>query len=293
MGRLLAGLAVAAFGMAQSDAIRNIHDLTSHARFPQAEAAARALVAEIDKRDGGKDSVELADAREALVSTLLPSSKIKDPEERAIAERALAVSERVFAPGDLSLIQTRLEVAMLVKKDGDLERARGMLEQVAAMYDRYRRDMPPADAETRDQLLKEQAAAWNDLALVLRETDDFAGAKAGYERALAIHRERGIEDREVAVCFNNLALVLTAMKDYAGALPLYRRALAIYEKTVGPDHPLVAGCLNNLGSLLARMDKTRAAAPLLRGPLPISGKEDGPDHVLTRGAPTTLADVSP
>src|SRR5437868_8086286 len=111
--------------------------------------------------------------------------------------------------------------------------------------------------------------------------DDFAGAKAGYERALAAQRERGVEDREVAVCLNNLGTILAGMKDYAGALALYRNALTIYEKTVGPDHPLVAGTLNNLGSLLERMDKPAEAVPLLRRSLEIAEKTYGPDHVRT------------
>jgi len=55
------------------------------------------------------------------------------------------------------------------------------------------------------------------------------------KRALALHRERGAEDREVAVGLNNLGTVLSSMKDFAGALLLYRaRAWLSTKKVVGP-----------------------------------------------------------
>src|SRR6266404_3608311 len=104
MLRLLAGIVFAATALAQPDAITNIRQLSLQGRFPQAEAAARKLVAEIDARDHGKDSPELSEALRALVATLIHSPKVKDPEEGAIAERALSVSERVFTPGDLEFI---------------------------------------------------------------------------------------------------------------------------------------------------------------------------------------------
>src|SRR5258705_7990769 len=207
MRRLLAALAFAGTLVAQPDPVDNIRKLAAQGRFPQAEAAARVLVAQIDERDHGKDSEELSEALRTLVSTFIHSPKVKDPEEDAIAERALAVSQRVFTPSDLPYIRTRHEVAKFLNKDGDFVRARDMLDQVLAMYEKLRRDTPNPDQETREGMLREIALGWNNYALILKDMDDYAGAKSGFEHALALHRERGREDRELAVSLNNLASV--------------------------------------------------------------------------------------
>ena len=53
----------------------------------------------------------------------------------------------------------------------------------------------------------------------------------------------------MANSIHNLAKLYQVQGRYVEAEPLYKRALTIAEKTLGPDHPLVATGINNLASL--------------------------------------------
>jgi tetratricopeptide (TPR) repeat protein len=70
----------------------------------------------------------------------------------------------------------------------------------------------------------------NNLALVLRDLGDLAGARERFERALAIDLAAyGPEHPDVGTDLNNLALVLQDLGDLAGARERLERALAIAE----------------------------------------------------------------
>ena len=76
------------------------------------------------------------------------------------------------------------------------------------------------------------------LGTVLKALGDLAGARAAYERALAIDEAAyGTEHPSVAIRVNNLGGVLQDLGDLAGARAAYERALAINEKFLPPDHP--------------------------------------------------------
>jgi CHAT domain-containing protein len=76
---------------------------------------------------------------------------------------------------------------------------------------------------------------------------------------------------------------------YAEAEPLYKRALAIFEKTLGPDHPLVATPLNQRASLYDREGRYAEAAPLFKRALAIREKALGPNHPLVANSLGELA----
>jgi len=107
-------------------------------------------------------------------------------------------------------------------------------------------------AETAERAgLEDAANLWNSLGYRLNRVTDLAGARAAYERALAIdERAFGPDHPEVATDVNNLGSVLKALGDLAGARAAFERALAIDERAFGPDHPNVARDVNNLGDVL-------------------------------------------
>ena len=117
----------------------------------------------------------------------------------------------------------------------------------------------------------------NNLGCVLQDLGDLAGAKAHYERALAIDEAAyGPNHPEVATDVNNLGFVLQDLGDLAGAKAHYERALAIDEAAYGPDHPQVAIRREQPGG--------RAPGPggpgggegaLMSGPWPSSGSSWG------------------
>ena len=80
----------------------------------------------------------------------------------------------------------------------------------------------------------------NNLASVLRDQGDLAGARERFERALKTDEAAyGPDHPMVAIGLNNLAGVLRDQGDPAGARERYERALAILEKALPADHPKV------------------------------------------------------
>jgi tetratricopeptide (TPR) repeat protein len=78
--------------------------------------------------------------------------------------------------------------------------------------------------------------------------------------------------------FNQLGLLLMTKARYAEAEPFMRRAVAIFEKTLGPNHALVATGLNNLAQLLEDTNRLAEAEPLMRRALAIDEASLGPNH---------------
>jgi tetratricopeptide (TPR) repeat protein len=134
------------------------------------------------------------------------------------------------------------------------------------------------------------ATSLNNLADLLRDQGDFAGARPLHERALAI-RERalGSEHPDTATSLNNLAILLKAEGDFAGALPRYQRALAIREKVLGLEHPDTATSLNNLANLLRDQGDFAGARSLHERALAIREKALGPEHSDTATSLNNLA----
>jgi tetratricopeptide (TPR) repeat protein len=136
------------------------------------------------------------------------------------------------------------------------------------------------------------AASLSNLALLLRNQGDLAGARPLYERALAISEKAlGPEHPDTATSLNNLAHLLQAQGDLAGARPLFERALAIREKALDPEHPSTATTLNNLASLLQDQGDFAGARPLYERALAICEKALGPEHPDTATSLSNLARV--
>ncbi|HWF96038.1 MAG TPA: tetratricopeptide repeat protein, partial [Xanthobacteraceae bacterium] len=134
------------------------------------------------------------------------------------------------------------------------------------------------------------ALSLNNLALLLQDEGDLAGARARHERALAIREKTlGPEHPDTAESLNNLALLLQAQGELAAARPLFERALAIYQKVRGHEHPSTATILNNLALLLQAQGDLAGARPLYERALAIYQKALGPEHPLTAAGLNNLA----
>jgi tetratricopeptide (TPR) repeat protein len=134
------------------------------------------------------------------------------------------------------------------------------------------------------------AASLNNLAVLLHDQGDYAGARPLYERALAIREKAlGPEHPETATSLNSLARVLHDQGDLAGARPLIEGALAINEKALGPEHPATAMSLNNLAGLLQTQGDLAGARSLIERALAINEKALGPEHADTATSLNNLA----
>jgi tetratricopeptide (TPR) repeat protein len=130
----------------------------------------------------------------------------------------------------------------------------------------------------------------NDLAFLLRDEGDVAGARPLFERAMTIYEKvLGPENPNTATCLNNVADILRAQGDLAGARPLQERDLAITEKALGPEHPDTATSLSNLAGLLRDLGDLAGARPLYQRALAIREKVQGPLHPDTAGSLNNLA----
>ena len=259
-----------------------IRKLISDGHYTEAEPLARRALADAEARSG-THSKDAAIVLDDLLEILIHSSRIRDPQDQALASRAVALSEEVFGRRSPELARTLRRAGDFARHDEDYAQARVLLRRAIDVHEAL-----PAAADS----LREHAAAWNSLALLLRDTFDYQGAKADYERALPLYEKAlGREQPDVAICLNNLAATLTRMGDYAGATARFQEALRIYEKTVGPDHILTAGCLNNFAYLLTETGKPAEAAELLRKVVRIATATYGERHPRTAGALANLADA--
>jgi Tfp pilus assembly protein PilF len=134
------------------------------------------------------------------------------------------------------------------------------------------------------------ATSLNNLAVLLKDQDDLAGARQLYERALAIREKAlGPEHPHTATSLNNLAVLLNDQGDLVAARQLYERALAITEKAVGPEHPHTATSLNNLAFLLRAQGDLVAARQLYERALAITEKAGRAEHPDTATSLDNLA----
>jgi len=261
------------------DAIRK---LIQDGHYADAESLARRALAEAEARSGPHSKAAAAELV-FLLETAVSSSRIKDPQDRALTDRALELSEELYGPASLEMARTLRLAGELAWHNQDNAPARDYYQRALKIHE----TLP----DTPDSLL-ERAEAWNDMAVWLATSFDYQSAKADYERALPLYEKAlGHERREVARCLTNLAVTLNWLGDQAGAKADYREALRIYEKTVGPNHIRVAVCLNNLAFLLMRTGQASEAAGMLRRALGIYETTFGATHQRTANLLSNLADA--
>ncbi|NQU56821.1 MAG: SEL1-like repeat protein [Rhodospirillales bacterium] len=119
----------------------------------------------------------------------------------------------------------------------------------------------------------------SDLGFALSGFRDYGGAKAAYERAIAIvEKAFGPDDPRLTYYLNNLGFVLGGMGDKAGAKAAYERSIVIVEKAFGPDDPRMTNALTNLASLLESMGDQAAVKAVLTREIAILEKKYGRDH---------------
>jgi tetratricopeptide (TPR) repeat protein len=128
----------------------------------------------------------------------------------------------------------------------------------------------------------------NNLAMVLKDLGDLAGARQGFERALAIGEAAyGPDHPTVATDVNNLASVLKDLGDLAGARQGFARprhprgrlrTRPPRRRHRRPDHPTVARDVNNLAGVLQDLGDLAGARQGFERALAIDEAAYGPDH---------------
>lgn len=138
--------------------------------------------------------------------------------------------------------------------------------------------------------------AWSlrNLATLLWETGDYAGARPLFERALAIQEKLlGPDHFEVGWSLVNFGILLKDTGDYATAKTAFDRALVIYEKheKFGPNGSAVAIVCNNLVEVLLLTRDYKGARHYADRALAIGEKRYGPEHPFVGAVQANLAEI--
>jgi serine/threonine protein kinase/tetratricopeptide (TPR) repeat protein len=216
--------------------------------------------------DGDSPRIDLAEARAA--------GALSDfKRQQTMAARAAAKAKQDGAK--LLVAGAGLLEGSALANMGELSRARAALEGARQMYsaagDRWDSvnastnlayvllqsgDIAGAEEIYRQSLAtyrelgdqKGTAAALGSIATIFRNRGDLSRAKAMHEQALAIHREIGDRVGEATSC-NNLANILSLIGDHDAARRMYETALPLFRE-IGDKNGL-ATVLSNLGDLVS------------------------------------------
>lgn len=114
---------------------------------------------------------------------------------------------------------------------------------------------------------RDLAVSYNNLGDISQAQGDLAGAKAYYEKGLAIREQLAAETgtlqarRDLAVSYDNLGDLSFAQGDLAGAKALYEKSLAIREqlaaetRTIEADDDLAISYYNMFGAANTEEEK--------------------------------------
>lgn len=145
-------------------------------------------------------------------------------------------------------------------------------------------------AVTRDQLSGEERKRWVEAAIQLvnsafpTQSDDVltwdkCTILFPHAMAVADHAEKlGTSPESTCRLLNQAGCYLHGRAEFIEAKSAIERALNIGERTLRPDHPLLAICVNNLGEGLRAQYDLVSAKKLLERALKIDEKVFGPNH---------------
>ncbi|WP_199322689.1 MULTISPECIES: CHAT domain-containing tetratricopeptide repeat protein [Calothrix] len=226
-----------------------------------------------------QQSAELVEAEQLNEQTMQLYQQGKYSEAIPLAERALAIREKVLGTEHLDVAQSLNNLAILYSSQGNYVKAEGLYLRSLAIREKV--------LGTEHLLV---ANSLNNLAALYYSQGNYAKAEGLYLRSLAIlEKVLGQEHPLVAIILNNLADIYSSQGNYAKAEGLYLRALAIREKVLGTEHPDVATSLNNLAALYREQGSYTKAEGLYLRSLAIREKVLGTEHPLVAESLNNLA----
>lgn len=256
-----------------------IKPLAQQGRTAEAEVIAREMLSTAE-RDHGADSIEAAEAIDAIVRCMELQDKTQGDEAAELSRRAIQIKEKLLGPGDPEVAVTVNELANVYWRKGDYTAARPLYERALDI-----REKAPGVAP---QIV---AQSLHNLAALLADQGEYAAAKPLAERSVSVLEASGADHGEVANALNSQAMLLKRMGDYQGARRIYERALEIMSKKFGPDAPDGANIMANLGRLLILTGEYATARSLLDRALSDQEKMYGSDNRPVAGSLLALAET--
>jgi CHAT domain-containing protein/Tfp pilus assembly protein PilF len=288
-------------------------------------ADARRFLADIERLEalGQSQRQELGEARALNRRALRLDEEGKAQEAIPLAEKALAIRERILGTDHPQCATSLNNLAGLYSSIGDGGRAEGLYRRALELRTRTlgehhphyanslnnlgdlylrRGDCRRAEALVRQALEVDRetlganhpdtVAALSNLASIEYTQGNYDQAAPLFREELAITRRQFGEDHpRYAASLNNLANLAKAQGDRPQAEALFQQALALRRRTLGESHPAYAASLNNLGVLYFEEGAYDKAEPLLRQALEIRRKALGTRHVDSAESLNNLAQL--
>ncbi|QIR41386.1 tetratricopeptide repeat protein [Tolypothrix sp. PCC 7910] len=228
-----------------------------------------------------QQSAELAEAERLNQQVMQLYQQGKYSAAIPLAERALAIREKVLGKEHPNVAQSLNNLAELYRVQGSYAKAEPLYLRSLAILEKVLGKEHPNVAQSL-----------NNLAELYRVQGSYAKAEPLYLRSLAIlEKVLGKEHPNVATSLNNLAALYDSQGNYAKAEPLYLRSLAILEKILGKEHPNVATSLNNLAAFYRVQGSYAKAELLYLRSLAIREKVLGKEHPNVATSLNNLAEL--
>jgi CHAT domain-containing protein/Tfp pilus assembly protein PilF len=244
-----------------------INQLLRNGQHAEAAAMARTALATLAAA-GQSDSLEAASLLAKLARALWAGGKVKDPETRRSAERALALREKLLGPDHPQVGSSLADLATVLRLLGDYAGALPLAERAVAI-----------ERKAKSASAREAAEAIDGLGVIRYRTGNMQGALEAFSEALAIYeKSAGPDSLEAAQALSDVAVAQLGLGNAALARSAHERALAIRRRKLDPDHFLIAASLNNLAGVLERVKDLRGALALLEEALRIREKSLAPEH---------------
>jgi CHAT domain-containing protein/tetratricopeptide (TPR) repeat protein len=298
-----------------------IRDLLSRSRFTEAANVARALLARAESASG-PNALEVAEVLDLLCEASRRSSTASE-DPTALAERAVAIKERILGPNHPELATSLMNLAVERALSGTPAAARPILERAIAIREAALGPVHPLVASSLESLAgllmalqdDDEAKRVIDRVLRIRETtygenhpetvrtifnagvyyastNDYVGARTFFKRAraLADNGSRG----DFPTTFSSLtalSVVAGLSGDYAEAARLDKELLLIVEGAFGATDPRLRFPLDSMAQDLRDLGDYATAKDAAERSLAISERAFGPDHPAVAKSLHTLATV--
>ncbi|QSJ20056.1 tetratricopeptide repeat protein [Nostoc sp. UHCC 0702] len=215
-----------------------------------------------------QQSAELEEAKRLNQQVVQLYGEGKYSQAIPLAERALAITEKVLGAYHPDVATSLNSLAVLYREQGSYEKAEPLYLRSLAIREKVLGAYHP-----------DVANSLNNLALLYNAQGSYEKAEPLYLRSLAIKEKvLGKEHPSVATSLSNLAVLYLEQGSYEKAEPLFVRSLAITEKVLGKEHPSVATSLSNLAALYQKQGSYEKAEPLFVRSLAIFEKVLGAYH---------------
>ena len=258
--------------------------------YQRGEEMARKLLKEVEQSQG-KGSFEAAWAIDFVVEAMLYQGEGTKAECRVLAERALAIKQRVLGPNHKRIPATLERLGQIEFQKRNFDKSRGLFERALSIREtvlgpdalalttsleslanidleegklddamtRYRRELGIIEKANGMEHPRTASVLYN-MARLQDEMLDFEGALASYQRSRKITESTyGSDHVLMAYILNGEAQVMDWLGDYVRAREKYEEALSIAEAALPDDHYFLAACRNNLGFLLSRIGDMSSA----------------------------------